>query len=231
MPNTTTPMRDIPNADRPRERLLEQGAGALSNAELLAILLRTGTASENVLQLATRLLAQHGGIAGLARTTAAELAHIKGLGDAKIAQVLAALELGRRLAAMPTQERPQINRAADAARLMMDMGYLAQEQVRVILLDNARRVVAMPTIYMGTVNVSVVRVAEVYREAVTRNCPAIILVHNHPSGDPNPSPEDVELTHTLIAAGRLLDIELVDHIIIGQQVWRSLRDMQLAFKD
>jgi len=224
-------MRDIPSADRPRERLLRQGGDAVSNAELLAILLRTGTAQENVLQLATRLLAQYDGLGGLARASASELANINGLGDAKISQLLAALEIGRRLAALPAVKRPQIQQAADAARLVLDMGYLTQEEVRVILLDNGRRVVAMPTIYKGTVNVSVIRVAEVFRDAITRNCPAMIVVHNHPSGDPSPSPEDIELTRTIRAAGQLLDIQVIDHLIIGYQAWRSMRDMGLVFND
>jgi DNA repair protein RadC len=108
---------------------------------------------------------------------------------------------------------------------------LPQEHVRVILLDSMRRVVAIPTIYIGTVNASVLRVSEIFREAVTRNCPAMILAHNHPAGDANPSPEDVELTRTLIAAGRLLDVMLLDHLVIGHHDWSSLKDMGLAFRD
>ncbi len=224
-------MQDLPDADRPRERLLRQGAGTLSSAELLAIILGAGTRQENVLQLAARILAHTGGLHALARLTPAELTTIKGVGNARAAQVLAALELGQRLSSYPPAERPRIESAADAARLVQEMGHLPQEQVRVILLDSGRRVIAIPTVYMGTVNASVVRVAEIFREAITRNCPAIILAHNHPSGDALPSPEDVQLTRTLSSAGRLLDIHLVDHLIIGQNGWSSLRDLGLACRD
>jgi DNA repair protein RadC len=224
-------IHDMPDADRPRERLLTSGAASLSMAELLAIILGTGTKQENVLQLATRILSESGGLNGLARISAAELQRIKGLGNARISQILAALEIGKRLNALPVDERQRIQSAADAVRIVQDMAYLTQEQVRVILLDSSRRVLAIPTIYMGTVNMSIVRVAEVYREAITRNSPALVFIHNHPSGDPQPSPEDVEITRTLIAAGKLLDIQLLDHIIIGQQAWVSLREMGLAFND
>lgn len=223
----TPNIKELPQDERPRERLLSKGPNALSNTELLAILLRTGSANEDVMQLATRLLSHYGGLRGLARADAGQLQQIKGLGEAKIAQLMAALELANRLAAIPPDARPVINSAADAARLVREMGYLPQEQVRVILLDTGRRVVGIPTIYIGTVNMSLLRVAEIYRDAITRNCPAIILVHNHPSGDPSPSPEDVEMTRTIAAAGRLLDIQLVDHLIIGYSAWRSLKELGL----
>ncbi len=223
-------IRDLPNTDRPRERLLSQGAAALSNAELLAVILRTGTAQENVLHLAERILAHYEGLVGLAQAIPADLIHIHGLGSAKIAQICAALELGKRLGAQPTAQRKVINQAADAVPLVHDMGYLTQEQVRVILLDINRRVQTISTVYIGTLNASVIRSSEIFREAVVRNSPALILVHNHPSGDPAPSPEDIEITRVLIDAGKLLDIQVVDHIIIGQQNWLSLKDMGLGFR-
>ena len=191
--------------------------------------MRTGTAQENVLRLAGRILARYQGLQGLAQASPSELERIKGLGRAKIAQLVAAMELGKRLLSYRPDERPTIQRAADAARLMLDMGSLPQEHVRVMLLDGTRRVLAIPTIYIGTLNTSVLRVSEIFREAITRNSPAIILVHNHPSGDPSPSPEDIELTHTLINAGRLLDIALLDHLIIGHQNWVSIKELGLAF--
>lgn len=222
-------MHDIPDSERPRERLLAQGPGALSNAELLAILLRTGTSEENVLHLAERLLAQFGGLQELAEASCAELLGLKGLGSAKVAQMSAAFELGKRLITYDPRQRPVIRNAEDAARLVADMRQLQQEHVRVILLDISRSVIAIPTVYIGTLNASVLRVSEVFREAVIRNSPALIMVHNHPSGDPKPSPEDIDLTRTLIAAARLLDITLVDHLIIGRHDWSSMRDMGLAF--
>jgi len=209
-------MNDLPDDERPRERLL-------------AIILRSGTPQENALQLSQRILAHYGSLEGLAQATPSDLMQIKGVGAAKAAQVIAAFELGQRLMTQPAEPRPQISSAADAARLVMDMGTLAQEHVRVILLDSARRIIAIQTVYIGTLNASVMRVSEIYREAITRNSPAIILAHNHPSGDPEPSPEDVELTRVLVAAGKLLDITLLDHLIIGQQRWVSLRDIGLGF--
>lgn len=222
-------IHDMPDEERPRERLLEQGADALSNTELLAIILRTGTQEENVLQLSGRILAEYDGLRGLARVSASELTRFKGLGKAKAAQILAALALGQRASMLQPEQRPQIRKAVDAANLLMDMGHLTQEQVRVILLDSARRVISTQTVYIGTVNTSVLRVAEIFREAIVRNCPALIVAHNHPSGDINPSPEDIDLTRALLAAGKLLDIQLIDHLIIGQNQWRSLREMGLGF--
>jgi DNA repair protein RadC len=230
-PSQSLPMHNIPGSQRPRERLLRQGAAALSDAELLAIILRTGHPEENALHLAERILAHYGGLDGLARASNAELSRFKGLGAAKVAQVLAALELGRRLMISDPHERPTIERPEDAARLVADMRHLQQEHVRVILLDISRRVIAVPTVYIGTINASVLRISEIFREAITRNSPAVIVVHNHPSGNPTPSPEDVELTRSLIAAARLLDIVLVDHLVIGSQSWSSLKELGLAFND
>ncbi|NWF68744.1 MAG: DNA repair protein RadC [Chloroflexi bacterium] len=230
MPDHLT-IADFPDDQRPRERLLANGASALSNAELLAILLRTGTPDENVLRLAERLLAHYNGLHGLAQAAPADLQQFKGLGAAKIAQMLAALELGKRLMTAPPEQRPLIRSAADAAHLLLDMSHLPQEHVRVMLLDSQRRVVTISTVYIGTLNATVLRVSEIFREAVTRNIPAIILAHNHPVGDAHPSPEDIDLTRTLIAAGQLLDIAVLDHLIFGQHGWSSLRELGLAFKD
>ncbi len=228
-PKTNLPLRDMPQSERPRERLMHYGAKNLSNAELLAIILRTGSAQENVVHLADRVLARFEGLAGLAQASYAQLDEIPGLGEAKIMQILALIELAQRINSRPVEYRPLISAAADAAALVMDMAYLPQEHIRIILLDASRRVIAIPTVYIGTLQTSILRVAELFREAITRNSPAFILVHNHPSGDPSPSPEDIELTRTIIAAGELLDIQVIDHLIIGQQEWRSLKTMGLAF--
>lgn len=204
---------------------MAQGAAALSNAELLAVILRTGTADETAIHLAERILARHNGLTGLAQANPTDLQNINGLTNTRITQIVASLELGKRLTNTRGSERLLISSAADAARCAADLADLAQENVRVLLLDSARRLIAAPTIYIGTINLSVMRVAEVYREAIARSSPAIILVHNHPSGDPTPSPEDVELTRALESAGKLLDIAFVDHIIIGRQGWVSLREL------
>jgi DNA repair protein RadC len=222
-------IQDLPEEERPRERLLRQGAASLSTAELLALILRTGTASENAVHLSERILSHFDGLGRLTRATVEELKQFHGLGDAKIAQIMAALELGRRAALRPSGERPVIERAADAAELMHDLRDLEQEHVRVILLDSGRGVIATPTVYIGTVNASLLRVSEVFREAITRNSSALIVAHNHPSGDPSPSPEDVEITRALTAAGKLLDVTVVDHIIVARRGWRSMREMGLGF--
>ncbi len=205
------------------------GAGLLSDIELLAILLQHNNKQENALEIAENLLIYYGGLNGLAQASITDMTSRNGLEEETAAELTAALELGKRLLIYRPDERPIVQSSADAARLMLDMRNLQQEHIRVILLDTARRVIAAPTIYIGTVNAAMLRAAEIYREAVTRNAPAIILVHNHPSGDPTPSPEDVQLTRTLIEAGRLLDIILLDHVIIGGTDWRSLKEMRLAF--
>jgi len=223
-------IKDMPVGERPRERLQHYGAGALSTAELIAILLRSGVAGESVLHLAERLLARYGGITGLAQASFAELCQEKGIGPAKVTQIKAALELGRRLLVASPQERPQVRSPADAANLLMlEMSLLAQEQMRVILLDSKNRVLAIPTIYQGSLNTSLVRVGELFREAIRQNCAAIIVVHNHPSGDPTPSPEDVLVTKQIVEAGKLLDIEVLDHLVIGRQRYVSLKERGLGF--
>lgn len=212
----------MPSYQNPGGQLIAQGAAKLSNADLLATILRTGSAQESAIQLATRLLEHFDGLYGLAQAQPSDLQRI-GIAGAQAAQIVAALELSKRLLT-PGAERPTIATAEDAARFVADMAFLQQEHVRVILLDTGRRVIAAPTVYVGTIKTSAVRVAEIFREAISRNSAAIVLAHNHPSGDPTPSPEDVELTHTLANAGRLLDITLVDHVIIGRERCVSLRE-------
>ena len=223
-------IRDLPESERPRERLQSYGPGSLSTSELLAIILRTGTKSESVINLGSRLLAQFGGLAGIARASFSDLCNIHGLGVAKAAQLKAALELGKRLMVASPEERPQVKSPTDVANLlMMEMGFLEQEHLRVVLLDTKNRVLGMPTIYIGSINTSVLRVGELFREAIKANSAAVIVVHNHPSGDPTPSPEDVRITQQLVEAGKLLDVEVVDHLIIGQQRYVSLKERGLGF--
>ena len=223
-------IHDLPSQDRPRERLFTHGASALSEIELLAILIGTGTKSENALMLAQRLLKTSGGLYALARTSPDEIAQVHGIGRAKAAKIIAALELGFRLTTSALAERPKILNAKDVVQLMRDMGALTQEHVRVMLLDSSQRLISTKTLYIGTVNTAVIRVAEVLREAVIRNSPSFILIHNHPSGDRNPSPEDINLTRALVSASKLMDIQLTDHIIIAGSDWVSLREMGLGFE-
>src|SRR5437764_7450270 len=218
-------VRELPSNERPRERLEHFGAAALSLADLLAIILRTGTRGDNALELANKLLAKYGGLPGLVRADFRELCAEHGIGAAKSAQVKAALEIGRRLALVQVDTRYKISTPADAANLvMLEMAYLDTEQMRVLLLDAKSQLVEKVSLYQGTANSSVLRAAEVFRLAIIRNCPGLILCHNHPSGDPTPSPEDIEATKQLVAAGRILDIELVDHLIIGHQRFVSLKE-------
>ncbi len=224
-------IRDFPVDERPRERLAHAGEGALSTAELLAIILRTGVSGESVLAMATRLISRYGGLPGLARASFTELQAEKGLGPAKTAQLKAALELGRRMLLAAPEDQFIVRSPTDAAQfLMAEMSHLEQEHFRVLYLNTRNRLLGSETVYVGNLNASHIRVSEVFREAVKRNCASLIVAHNHPSGDPTPSPEDVEVTRLLVAAGNLLDIEVLDHLIIGQQRFVSLRERGLGFE-
>jgi DNA repair protein RadC len=223
-------IKDLPSSERPRERLLNRGAGALSDAELLAIILRTGVRDENVVILAQRLLSTFGGLTGLAKANPTELIAARGLGPAKAAQLKAALEIGRRLLIESPDERPQVRSPADAANLVMSrMSLLDQEHLCTMLLDTKNRVVATPEIYVGSLNTSLIRVGELFREAIRANCASLIVVHNHPSGDPTPSPEDVAVTRQIVEAGKLLDVDVLDHLVIGRQRFVSLKERGLGF--
>lgn len=223
-------IKELPASEQPRERLRDYGPQALSDAELLAILLRVGVAGINVVQLAQKLLLEHGGWIGLQRLTFEEITAIHGMGEAKAAQVKAALEIGRRMLLQQPEQRPQIASPADVAQLLMlEMAHLEQEHLRVVLLNTKNFVQKIETVYIGSINSSAVRVGEVFKAALKSNAAALIVVHNHPSGDPTPSPEDVAVTRALIEAGRLLDVDVLDHLVIGQGRWVSLRERRLAF--
>ncbi len=223
-------VKELPPDERPRERLLRYGAGALTNAELLAVVLNTGTRGESVLELAQRLLVEHSGLAGLARVDLETLRRAHGLGEAKAAKLKAALELGRRLALAQPEERPVIRTPEDAYAVAgADMATLEQEHLRVLLLDAKNRVLRTVTVSQGNVSGAQVRVAEVFKDAIRHNAPAIMLLHNHPSGDPTPSRADITLTASVVQAGELLGIEVVDHLVVGQGDFRSLRRLGLGF--
>jgi DNA repair protein RadC len=207
-----------------------RGPHALTNAELLAILLRTGSRGENVVSLATRLLARFDGVDSLGHVSFAELCREKHVGPAKAAQVLAALELGKRIV-YDERPRPKAIRSPEDVYSLFgaEMALMEQEHVRVILLDTRCRVISWNDVHVGNVHSAVVRVAEVFKEAVRAGCPSIIAVHNHPSGDPEPSPDDAALTKQLEEAGRLLGVEVTDHIVIGRSGLVSLRERGLGF--
>ena len=221
---------DLQETERPRERLSALGPQALSNAELIAILLRVGVPGENAVQVGQRLLQKFGGIRGLHRAPFVELCKQHGIAEAKAAQIKAAIELGRRLTLEAPEERPAINSPSDAAVLVQyEMSALEQEHLRVLLLDRRNRVLEVVEIYRGSVNSSQVRVGEIFKEAVRKNASGIIVVHNHPSGDPTPSPDDVAVTRAIIQAGKLLDVDVLDHLVIGQGRWVSLKERGLGF--
>ncbi len=221
---------DLHDDERPRERLRNLGPQALSNAELIAILLRVGVPGENAVQVGQRLLQIFGGITGIHRAPFDELLRQHGLGEAKAAQIKAAIELGRRLTLESPEERPTINAPSDAANLLLyEMQALEQEHLRVLLLDRRNRVIEIIDLYRGSVSSSQIRVGEIFREAVRKNASAIIVAHNHPSGDPTPSPDDVAVTRAILQAGKLLDIDVLDHLVIGQGRWVSLKERGLGF--
>lgn len=207
-----------------RERLQFYGATVLSNAELLSIVLGTGSSSSNVIRQMQTLFASNS-LQELLTIAFGELSTKYLLADAKAAQIQAVVELARRLTIPDTKERYQIITPADAANLVMaDMSHLDHEELRVICLDTKNRVVANIRLYQGTLNSSVLRAAEIFRPAITRNCAGIIICHNHPSGDPKPSPEDEQVTRQLVEAAKLFEIDLVDHLIIGNHRFTSLKE-------
>ncbi|MBN1304603.1 MAG: DNA repair protein RadC [Anaerolineales bacterium] len=221
---------DLTETERPRERLAALGPQALTNAELLAILLRVGVRGENAVQVGQRLLQTFCGLTGLHRADFKEVCAQHGLGAAKAAQIKAAIELGRRLTLESPEERPSINSPADAAALVQyEMAVLEQEHLRVLLLDTRNHVLDIIEVYHGSVNSSQVRVGEVFKDAIRRNAAALIVVHNHPSGDPTPSPDDVAVTRAIVQAGKLLDVEVLDHLVIGQSRYISLKERGLGF--
>jgi len=218
-------LRDLPAADHPLARLQRLGPGALSTAELLTVILSAPEAG-----LCFQVLAKFD-LAELTRASLADLAKIPGIGPARAAHIQTAFELGRRALNGWAAERPMIRSPQDAANLLMpEMGMLEQEQMRVLLLDTRRRIIGVSTVYQGNVNATIVRMAELFRDAVKGNCPAVILVHNHPSGEASPSPEDVKVTEHIVQAGKMLDIEVIDHLILGRSHWVSLKERGLGVR-
>jgi DNA repair protein RadC len=223
-------IRDILPEERPRERLRQYGESSMSNTDLISILLNTGIKGESVVQISQRLLKETGGLRGLYQMDFEVLARQRGIGESKACKIKAALELGRRLAAAAPEDRVAIEGPDDVVRLLgVEMEALRQEQLRVVLLDTKHRVIRHQTLYQGSVNSAQVRVGEVFRDAVQLNATAIILAHNHPSGDPSPSAADIELTRDAVEAGTLLDIAVLDHVVIGQGRWVSMKRLGLGF--
>ncbi len=221
---------DIAEGERPRERFMQVGASGMSQRELLAILLRHGPPGDGVMVMADRLLREFGGLAGLARASLSDLQRVRGVGQVKAIEIKAALELGKRMAYSTPDQRPQIKTPADAAQLLMlEMGLLEQEEVRVLHLDTRNRVMSTTMVYRGSLNAAAMRIGELFKEAIRNNCASIIVAHNHPSGDPTPSGEDARATRSMVDAGKLLDIEVLDHLVIGHNSYVSLKERGLGF--
>ena len=224
-------IKDIPQEERPRERLLRYGAQVLSDAELLAVLIRTGTRSESALVLAQRILKGDGGKSGLAYVvdaTVEELSKIKGIGTAKAVQIKAAVELGRRISSYSGKKQVTITSPLDVKDLLMEeMRFLEKEHFKTILLNIKNHVISIENISVGSLNSSIVHPREVFKPAIKRSSASVILVHNHPSGDPTPSKEDIEVTSRLVNAGNVLGIAVLDHVIIGNNSILSLKEQGL----
>lgn len=217
-------IRELPATERPCQRLHALGAGALSDIELLAIVVNLATFHE-----AQAIFTTAGGWAGLHRATMTDLTDYDGIGHAKAAQIKAALEIGRRLALVQPGARFTIRSPQDVVTLLqLEMSHLDQEHLRVICVDTKNQVQQIVTVYIGSLNSSLIRISEVFKAAIRLNSAAIVVVHNHPSGQPEPSPEDLLVNRQLIEAGKLLDIDLMDHVIIGAGQHVSLRQLGLG---
>ncbi|MEH7273199.1 RadC family protein [Neobacillus vireti] len=218
-------IRDFPQDERPRERFIQNGPESLSNHELIAILLRTGTKDESVLQLSNRLLTNFEGLRLLKAATLEEMTQIKGIGQAKAIQILAAVEIGRRIANLNYTDRYVIRSPEDGANYVMnDMRFLSQEHFVCLYLNTKNQVLHKQTIFIGSLNASIVHPREVFREALKRSAASIICLHNHPSGDPAPSREDIEVTKRLVECGKMIGIDVLDHLIIGENKFVSLKE-------
>lgn|SRR5699024_4399666 len=222
---TSIKIKDVPMDERPRERLLQFGEAKLSNNELLAILIGSGTKNDSAIDLANRILMHFEGLKLLREATIEELTAIKGIGKAKGISILAALELGKRIHTYKPDDRVTIKSPSDGADYVMEeMRHLNQEHLVAMFLNTKNQIIHRQTIFIGSLNSSIVHPREIFREAVKRSAAAVICAHNHPSGDPTPSKEDIQVTRRLVEAGKIVGIELLDHLIIGSHSYVSLKE-------
>jgi len=219
---------DMPQNERPQERLLRYGAEHLSNSELLAVILRTGTKNENIINLSQRIIGNFNGINGLLEASQEDLMKMNGIKEAKAAQILSVAELSKRFLSYRSGDTYKINSPADAANLIMvELREFKQEILKVLLLNTKNVVIGIHNASMGSLNSSIVHPREIYKEAIRKSAAAIIMVHNHPSGDPTPSSEDIAATGRIKEVGKIIGIELLDHVIIGDGKFISLREKNL----
>ncbi|MBZ4645006.1 MAG: repair protein RadC [Petroclostridium sp.] len=221
-------IKDLPTEERPYEKLENYGAEVLSNAELMAIIIRTGTKTETSVEVAQRILKEYSndkGLTFLHEISLDELKKINGIGRVKAIQLKAVIELGKRMASFRNENRVRISSPADVSRYVMEeMRYLKQEHFKVIMLNVKNRVLKQVDVSIGTLNASLVHPRDVFSEPIRNKCASIILVHNHPSGDPSPSQEDIEVTKRIVESGKILGIDVLDHIIIGDGKYISLKE-------
>lgn len=222
-------IKDLPISERPREKLQQLGPEFLSNDELIAIIIRTGSKTESAIELSRKVLSiDNRGLAYLRDTTLEELMEVKGIGKCKGAQILAAIEIGKRLSYSEALKKVKITNPETIANLYMDeMRYLHKEHFKIALLDTKNQIIVTEEISVGTLNASIVHPRDVFKVAIKRNANSIILIHNHPSGDPAPSNEDINITNRLIEAGKLIGIKVLDHIIIGDNRYISFKEKNL----
>lgn len=222
-------IKDMPQNERPKEKLLTYGADTLTNSELLALILRTGTQGENVLELSNRLLAELDGLDGILSANLKDIISIKGIKEGKASQILALSELFRRFKTIKAAKREvKITSPQDLANLVMgEMNELNQEVLKVILLSTKNTVISVKDVFKGSLNTSIVHPREIFKEAINRNSASLIVCHNHPSGDPTPSKEDINITLRIKECGNIIGIKLIDHIIIGNNKFVSLKERGL----
>lgn len=226
---TTYTMKDLPENERPREKLMKSGARGLSNSELLAIIIRNGSKGFSAIDLSNRLLSTNKqGISFLSDLSIEEITQIKGIGQCKAVQILAAVELGKRVVLENIDEKKKVTSPLDIVDFFMaDMKNLKKEHFKIVMLDTKNHIIGVEEVSVGNLNSSIVHPREVYKQAIKRSSASIILIHNHPSGDPTPSKEDINITRRLMESGEILGIKVLDHIIIGNKKHISLKEMDI----
>ncbi|MBP2032989.1 DNA repair protein RadC [Clostridium algifaecis] len=223
--NRTLKIKDLPENERPRERLFRYGSEALSNVELLAILLGSGTKNENIISLSSKIIRDNGGLNGVFNSSLEDFTKINGIGKAKASKLLAMIELSKRFKSFKDGDNYKISSPKDAAFLVMEeMKLLKQEQLKVIMLNTKNIVINVKKVFVGSLNSSIVHPREVFNDAIKKSSASIIICHNHPSGDPTPSDEDIKVTIRIKECGEILGIQLIDHLIIGNGIYISLKE-------
>lgn len=220
-------IKEMPEDERPREKLIKYGAESLSDAELLALIIRIGNKKRTAVELSQDIYNQFGGLKSLNYLTIKQMKEINGIGTVKAVQIRALVELSKRMASLNREDREVVKTPADVVKLLMqELRYLTQEVFKIILLDIKNQIISMPVISKGGLSSSIVHPREVFKEAIKHSSAAIILVHNHPSGVPEPSRDDINITMKLVNAGKIIGIDVLDHIIIGDGIFVSMKEKE-----